>query len=89
MVAVVGGGGLGGCISFSSIRSPEPQTQFGNEPVGDPFIETLDYLFFQGAMTVKDVVPLPHRDDVVGPFPNADEPSDHILIGATFTLQKK
>jgi hypothetical protein len=32
------------------------------------------------------VLPLPHRDAVRGPFPNPDQPSDHIMIVATVTI---
>eukprot|EP00049_Salpingoeca_infusionum_P018673 m.358275 g.358275 ORF g.358275 m.358275 type:complete len:368 (-) comp18100_c0_seq1:169-1272(-) len=65
-------------ISYDN--SPPPEDH-------EPFIDTLDFLFFTGeSMRVDTVVPLPSRDEVAGPFPNAEEPSDHILIGATFTL---
>jgi len=35
---------------------------------------------------VAEVLALPHRDAVKGPFPNPDEPSDHIMIAATVTI---
>ena len=55
----------------------------------ESFIDTLDYIFLSDdhEWNVKDVHPLRHRDDVKdGPFPNADEPSDHVMIAATLQL---
>ena len=53
------------------------------------FVDTLDYLFYAGdSLQVVDVLPLPHRDEVVGPLPNDDEPSDHLLLAATFSFQR-
>lgn len=54
-----------------------------NQPV---FIETLDYLFCTKGVDVVDVIRLPKRDAVQGPFPDATEPSDHVMIGATIRL---
>lgn len=50
------------------------------------FTETLDYIFLSPHWSVQDVVKLPGRDDIEGPFPNAREPSDHVLIGANLSL---
>jgi 2',5'-phosphodiesterase len=55
----------------------------GEEP---PFIETLDYIFLSSHWSVQEVVALPGRDAIEGPFPNALEPSDHMLIGANLSL---
>jgi 2',5'-phosphodiesterase len=52
----------------------------------EPFVETLDYIFMSPEWVVDAVEPLPHRDQVVGPFPTASEPSDHILIAADLKL---
>lgn len=36
---------------------------------------------------VKDVLALKHRDEIKdGPFPNEDEPSDHVMIAATLEI---
>lgn len=51
-----------------------------------PFTETLDYIFLSPHWTVQDVVELPGRDAIEGPFPNAQQPSDHVLIGAELSL---
>jgi len=56
----------------------------------DPqFIDTLDYIFVSPAVEVKEVMPLPHRNDVKGPFPSKAEPSDHIMLAATLTVKGK
>ncbi|KAL3806369.1 hypothetical protein ACHAXA_000212 [Cyclostephanos tholiformis] len=66
----------------------------------DPFIGTLDYIFlskkestnFHGEneswewWKVHRVQKLPHKEDSGGPFPNAKEPSDHLLISADLEL---
>lgn len=55
----------------------------------DPaFIDTLDYIFLTSdAIEVTSVHELPHRDDSNGPFPNAEEPSDHIMIAADLQIK--
>ena len=56
----------------------------------ESFIGTLDYIFLSDKhhWKVKDVQKLKqHRNDVHdGPFPNAIEPSDHVLIAATLEV---
>ncbi len=55
----------------------------------ESFIGTLDYIFLsdEHKWVVKDVQALKNRNEVNnGPFPNADEPSDHVLIAATLEL---
>jgi len=50
---------------------------------GEPFIETLDYIFISDKVEVRDVDSLPHRSEVDdNPFPSETEPSDHVMIGA-------
>jgi len=55
------------------------------------FIDTLDYLFFHApggyAMKVVDTLKLPALKSVQGPLPTVHEPSDHIMIAATFDLK--
>ena len=50
------------------------------------FIDTLDYIFVSDQWKVTGVQPTPMRNEVQGPLPNDDEPSDHILITAELTL---
>lgn len=55
----------------------------------EPFVDTLDYLFHSPQWEVTEVTELPHRSTVSGPLPNGEEPSDHILLSATFVLPNK
>jgi 2',5'-phosphodiesterase len=49
----------------------------------DCFIDTLDYIFVASdSVQVTGVTALSPREDLAGPLPNADEPSDHLLIAA-------
>jgi len=57
--------------------------QIREDPV---FIECLDYIFHSPSLKCVGVRTLPHRDNVQGPLPNAEEPSDHIMLGASFHL---
>jgi endonuclease/exonuclease/phosphatase family metal-dependent hydrolase len=57
----------------------------GDDPI---FTETLDYIFLSPHWSVEQVVELPDRIDLQGPFPDALQPSDHLLIGATLTLAR-
>jgi hypothetical protein len=51
-----------------------------------PFIGCLDYIFTSPHFRVVDAPALPHRDGVLGPFPTATEPSDHLLLSAELEL---
>jgi 2',5'-phosphodiesterase len=71
--------------AYAAILGKEPDfTNYGRAKEDEAFIGTLDYIFVSDGTTVKNVLPLPHRDDanVNGPFPNEVEPSDHVLIAA-------
>ena len=60
-------------------------TDYSHTPHSPNFCETLDYIFFHGALTVKDVLELP--DQPIGEsYPDATHPSDHLMIAATFQL---
>lgn len=52
----------------------------------EPFIDVLDYIFLSPEWSVEGVKYLPHRDEVNGPLPSEQEPSDHILIAANMSL---
>lgn len=59
-----------------------------------PFIDTLDYIFLgtpEGARRtwkVENVLNIPHRDLVKGPYPAEEEPSDHVMLSANLELVK-
>lgn len=73
--------------AYAEATGAEPDfTNYAKINDDPPFIETLDYIFCSRAVGVRGVEPLPHRDSVAGPLPNADEPSDHILIAADLTM---
>ncbi|KAG5183608.1 Endonuclease/exonuclease/phosphatase [Tribonema minus] len=78
------------------LRSAYREVQ-GREPeltnwscIGDngEFSGCLDYVFYGGELSPTEVIPL--RDAAAlrgqGPFPTAAEPSDHVMLGATFKL---
>mmetsp|Transcript_42449 Transcript_42449/g.133096 ORF Transcript_42449/g.133096 Transcript_42449/m.133096 type:complete len:383 (-) Transcript_42449:128-1276(-) len=56
----------------------------------DPeFVETLDYIFLSPAWKVLGVGETPTRESCPGPYPNAQEPSDHVKISASLELSPK
>lgn len=50
------------------------------------FTETLDYIFLSEGWKVTNVRNLPRVEDANGPYPNASEPSDHVVIAANLML---
>lgn len=61
-------------------------TNYAQVQENDPFIDTLDYIFLSQEWKVDRVKEIAHRSDANGPFPNAKEPSDHVLIAADLAL---
>ena len=69
-------------------------TNYSRVKEDEPFVGTLDYIFLskgggeggKSRWTVTDVERIKHRDDVKGPLPNDDEPSDHVAVRADLTL---
>lgn len=73
--------------AYLEILGEEPDFTNYAKVEGQPvFIETLDYLFCTPDVDVVDVLRLPKRDAVQAPLPDADEPSDHVMIGCTLRL---
>ena len=66
-------------------------TNYAQQRGGEPFIETLDYIFLSEQWDVAGVMELANRDSSGGPVPNLDkdEPSDHIMIAASLSCDKK
>lgn len=54
----------------------------------EPFIDTLDYIFYRGDITVRDVNVLPGIEGFCGPIPTPQHPSDHLMLGAEFVFDK-
>lgn len=87
--------GIEWSVSAAPMRSAYAEKNNGEEPnftnyarVGDrdPFIDTLDYIFLSPEWQVDATKSIFHRDISNGPFPNAKEPSDHVLISADLQL---
>lgn len=73
--------------AYKEILGEEPDfTNYAKVENQPTFIETLDYLFCTSDVDIVDVIRLPKRDSMQGPLPDAAEPSDHIMIGATLRL---
>ncbi|KAI0567362.1 hypothetical protein FGB62_3g342 [Gracilaria domingensis] len=73
--------------AYREVLGDEPDfTNYAKVDSQPTFIETLDYLFCTSDVDVVDVIRLPKRDAVQGPYPDATEPSDHVMIGATLRL---
>ena len=73
--------------AYRDFLGSEPDfTNYAQVRDGPTFIETLDYIFCSPGFRAVEVRDLPPRGAVEGPLPNADEPSDHIMLGATLEL---
>jgi mRNA deadenylase 3'-5' endonuclease subunit Ccr4 len=69
--------------AYKEADGAEPNfTNYAKPGNAETFIDTLDYIFLSDHWKVTYVDPLPHRDQVEGPLPTKDEPSDHLLIAA-------
>ena len=65
----------------------EPEfTNYAQTRKKPPFQETLDYIWLSPDWQVVSALPLPTRDEVTSSFPNAEEPSDHMLLAAELQL---
>jgi 2',5'-phosphodiesterase len=76
--------------AYASSEHGEPDfTNHARIKEGEPFIDTLDYIFLSDEWKVRDAKKLLKREEAGGPFPNLDrgEPSDHVLIAADLTIQ--
>ncbi len=75
--------------AYAQAEGKEPDfTNFAQVTENPVLIDTLDYLFFsEGGLQVEEVLTLPQRDQVVGPLPNDNEPSDHLLTAACFSFR--
>jgi len=64
-------------------------TNYAKIKEDEPFIDTLDYIFMSkcGSWEVKSVDDIVGREDMKGPLPNDDEPSDHVAIAADLVLK--
>lgn len=49
-----------------------------------PFVGTLDYIFTSKEWNTLDILALPEKSSIKGPFPDKNQPSDHLMLRATF-----
>lgn len=76
--------------AYAEYNSNEPDyTNYSRVKEQAAFIDTLDYIFLSKEWKVTGVKPIGNREDAGGPFPNADEPSDHVLIRADLHLDEE
>ena len=61
-------------------------TNYARVKEDDPFIGTLDYIFISPEWKVEGTKSIVHRNVANGPYPNALEPSDHVLISTDLSL---
>lgn len=75
--------------AYVTANGAEPEFTNNARTDGPQFIECLDYIFTSGDnWTVNHVINLPPKSAAPHPYPDAIEPSDHILIGASLSLKK-
>jgi mRNA deadenylase 3'-5' endonuclease subunit Ccr4 len=73
--------------AYKEFNGKEPDfTNFSRAKEQEPFIDTLDYIFLSKEWKVSGVRNICKLEEADGPFPNADEPSDHVLIRADLEL---
>jgi len=74
--------------AYASANGQEPPyTNWAKTKDEPDFIGTLDYIFYSpGDWAVKGVRDL-RTDELKGPFPIADEPSDHVLLSANLSMK--
>jgi hypothetical protein len=58
-------------------------TNYAQVRGGEPFVDTLDYVFVSRQWGVREVLALPHRDDMAG----AERVCDACLFGCLFAYQ--
>jgi mRNA deadenylase 3'-5' endonuclease subunit Ccr4 len=76
--------------AYAEYNGNEPDyTNYSRVKEQAAFIDTLDYIFLSKEWKVTGVKPIGNREDAGGPFPNADEPSDHVLIRADLHLDEE
>ena len=76
--------------AYAVKNGKEPDfTNYAQSRGGDPFIDTLDFIFLSEEWSVEGVMELAHRTDSGGPFPNLEqgESSDHLMIASSLTMK--
>jgi 2',5'-phosphodiesterase len=82
------------CVVEPPLKSAYFEVQ-GEEPeltnwscIGDngEFDGCLDYVFYSEGLRATNVIPLQAKCELQGPLPTESEPSDHVLVGSTFSF---
>ncbi|CAF1951456.1 unnamed protein product [Rotaria magnacalcarata] len=60
-------------------------TDFAHTPSCPDYCATLDYIFFNGHLTIENVLELPDYPSTES-YPDETHPSDHMMIAATIRL---
>jgi mRNA deadenylase 3'-5' endonuclease subunit Ccr4 len=71
---------------FEAMGKEPDFTNYAKVKDKTPFIDTLDYIWLSPNWQVKEVLPLPNKQEINSFLPNDLEPSDHILLGGEFIL---
>ena len=73
--------------SYKEKNGKEPLfTNYAQTRGSEEFIDTLDYIFLSSHIDVSSVMSLPSKSELGGPLPNAEEPSDHLMIAADLQI---
>lgn len=73
--------------AYREVLGTEPElTNWSHMGNNGEFVGCLDYIFFTHGLQPMTVVEIPPKEQLKGPFPSAEEPSDHLLVGATFSV---
>jgi 2',5'-phosphodiesterase len=73
--------------AYQEILGKEPDfTNYAKVKDKEPFVDTLDYIWLSPHWEVKEVINLPKKEEITSFFPNEENPSDHLLLGAELSL---
>lgn len=71
--------------AYREMNGSEPLfTNYSTTKNSPSFCATLDYIFFDGRLTVEKVLSLPKSYPQSKSYPDREHPSDHLMIAATF-----
>ncbi len=76
--------------TYAQVNKKPEATNYATTGGKPCFAGVLDYIFISPGLTCKSVLELPSLDELKkqgASLPNAQEPSDHLLIGALLTFQ--
>ncbi len=77
---------LHACVFYAQGCDPELTNFALTRDATEPVAGTLDYVWYSKGLCATAVVPVPPKAALPGPLPAGTEPSDHLMVGATFTV---